>query len=261
LTAHRTIALTREPGPDLARCELTYLARSPIDVEKASRQHRAYRLALERLGARVETLPALPGFPDAVFVEDPVVVLDEIAVIARPAPASRRGEAESLVEALEPLRSLVRLPGPGTLEGGDVLRDGRVLYVAATSRTDRAGLDALRAVVEPHGYEVRELPLRGCLHLETACCAIGRRRFLVNPDWVDADRLDADEVVPIDPGEPYGANVLLVGDGVVLPAEHRRTRRLLDHAGIPTVPVEFSEFVKAEAGVTCACVLVPPAGG
>src|SRR5262249_29436282 len=119
------VAITRCPGPELVRCELTHIVRQPIDPLRALAQHRAYVDALRGAGLRVVELPADPALPDGVFVEDTAVVLDELAVITAPAPASRRGEWPAVESALRTFRRTVRLPADAHLEGGDVLRVGR----------------------------------------------------------------------------------------------------------------------------------------
>jgi putative FmdB family regulatory protein len=82
--------------------------------------------------------------PDAVFVEDMAVVLDEGAVICRPGAASRRGETPGVLEALARHgRPLQQIQAPGTLDGGDVLVIGRQVFVGASARTNRAGIDQL----------------------------------------------------------------------------------------------------------------------
>ena len=132
-------AITRAPGPELARCELTHLPRQPIDPDRARAQHQGYQRALQESGIRVIELPADPAHPDGVFVEDVAVVLDEVAVITSPAPVSRRGERIAVEAALAPFRRVVRLPSEALLEGGDVLRLGRTLFVGQSGRTNEAG--------------------------------------------------------------------------------------------------------------------------
>src|SRR6478735_6242240 len=114
-------AITRAVSPSMEACELTYLERQPIDVARAREQHRAYEDCLRELGVEVISLAAEPEYPDAVFVEDAAVVLDEVAVMTRMGAASRRGEAESLARVLEKYRPLRRLREPATLDGGDVI--------------------------------------------------------------------------------------------------------------------------------------------
>lgn len=248
-------AITRPPTPALARCALTHLERRPIDLQAALRQHAAYVGALEACGVVVQTLPPLEDLPDAVFVEDTAVVVDECAVIARPGIDSRRGETDSVEAALTVRRPTIRITPPGTLEGGDVLRVGRTLFVGQTPRTNVEGTAQLRAVLAPHGYEVIPVTPTGCLHLKSAVTWVGRETLLVNPDWVDVALFDRWQCVPVAPEEPFGANALVVGDTVHVASSAPLTRRKLDALGFDTVALDTSEFEKAEAALTCLSIL------
>src|SRR6266446_498943 len=73
-------AITRAVSPAIVNCELSFIDRKPIDLAIAQEQHRAYEKLLGKLGARVISLPAEPDLPDSMFVEDPAIVLDELAV-------------------------------------------------------------------------------------------------------------------------------------------------------------------------------------
>src|SRR5918997_206332 len=179
------VALTREPAGALDACELTYREREPIDAAAAARQHRGYREALEACGARVITLPPVEELPDSVFVEDTAIVLDEVAVLTRPGVESRRVEVRLIEPEVARLRPVVRVEPPATLEGGDVLRLGRRLYVGLSPRTNAEGVAALRRLAAPHGYGVVAVELRGCLHLKTGCSALDEETVLVNPEWID----------------------------------------------------------------------------
>src|SRR6185312_9672399 len=138
------IAITREVSASLAQCELTWLDRQPMDIEKARAEHHAYEQCLRDLGVRVISLPALDEHPDAVFVEDPAIVLDEVAVITTMGAESRRGERETLAAAISAFRPLIRMRDPAKLEGGDVMRVGRRLFAGLSARTDAAGVEQLR---------------------------------------------------------------------------------------------------------------------
>src|SRR5215472_13015376 len=118
-------AITRAVSSSLENCELSFIERKPIDMEKARAQHHAYEALLARLGARVISLPEEKDLPDSMFVEDPALVLDEVAVICTLGTESRRKESSSLAAALEPHRKLAYIKLPGTAEGGDILRIGR----------------------------------------------------------------------------------------------------------------------------------------
>jgi dimethylargininase len=246
-------ALTRDISPAITNCELTFLDRKPIDFELAVKQHNQYRLCLTELGVQVENLPAAADMPDGVFVEDPAIVLDEIAVITRMGAASRRRESETVARALEPYRELRTIEEPATLEGGDVMRIGKTLYVGYSRRTNVAGIQQLAAIVHPLGYFVVPVEVRGCLHLKTACCYIGDDTVLANRAWMDMDALCGIKI--LDVPEARGANALRIGDTVLMPEAFPRTRDLLDRSGFRVRTVDNSELLKAEAGVTCTSLL------
>jgi dimethylargininase len=250
------IALTREVSPAIADCELTHLERVPIDLDRARLEHAAYERALVAEGCLVQRVPAPADEPDAVFIEDTAVVLDELAVITRPGAASRRAETIGVTESLRALRPIARIREPGTLDGGDVLRIGRRIYVGVGARTNDAGVDQLRALTALHGYEVRAVRFTGALHLKTAVTLVGDELVLVNPAWVDATLFEGARSLSIDPREPFAANALLIGERVLHGEQFPKTRRVLETAGVSVVPVPAAELAKAEGGVTCCCLLV-----
>jgi dimethylargininase len=248
-------ALTRPVSPSLNDCDLAFHTRNLIDVTLAARQHDAYCDLLRDLGAGVRPLPAAPELPDAVFVEDAAVVVDELAVITAPYMLARRREVPSVAAALAEFRPLRYLEGMATLEGGDVLRIGRTLYVGRSQRTNDEGIRQLAAALAPHSYTVVPIEMRDCLHLKSAVTAVGHGTVLANPDWLDLEPFAQYEVIRIAPEEPGAANAVLVGDAVILPASYPRTRALLENRGIPVYCVDVSELQKAEGAVTCCSIL------
>jgi dimethylargininase len=249
------VALTREVSPAIARCELVHLARRPIDVDLARAQHRAYEAALREAGCEVRTLPADPELPDSVFVEDTAVVLDEVAVITRPGAASRRPETGAVVAALAPYRPIVTITAPGTVDGGDVLRVGRAIYVGDTARTNRAGVDQLAAALAPHGYQVSAVAVHGCLHLKSAATLVAPDTVLCNPRWVDPATFAGVRVVDVADGEAGAANGLLVGERLIYPSSFPRTATRLAAQGFTLLLLNVSELQKAEGAVTCCSVV------
>src|SRR5580658_5554116 len=173
-------AVTRKIRPAMNRCELSYLDRVEIEIAKPSDQHRQYEEGLRGMGAEVIMLPAEAELPDSVFVEDPAVVVDEVAILTRPGAESRRREGESLAKTLARFRPLRWMQAPATLEGGDVMRAGKTLYVGASARSNAAGIAQLAAELSPFGYEVKAVEVRGCLHLKSACCYLGESTVLAN---------------------------------------------------------------------------------
>jgi len=246
-------AITREVSPAITNCELEFLDRQPIDLKLAIEQHRKYQEALAELGAKVEILPAEPDLPDSVFVEDPAIVLDEVAVITRPGALSRRREGETLARALTKYRELQYIEEPGTLEGGDVMHIGKTLYVGYSRRTNVAGIQQLATMLHPLGYFVVPVEVQGCLHLKSACCYIGDDIVLANRGWMDPDALCSLKI--LDVPEPRGANALRIGETVLMPAAFPRTCELLERSGFRVRRIDNSELLKAEAGVTCTSLI------
>lgn len=248
-------AITRSVSPALANCELSFIARRPIDLAKAHSQHLAYQQLLERLGARVIALPAEPALPDSMFVEDPAIVLDELAVIFPLGTESRRPEAASLAQALSKFRELEHVELPGTLEGGDILRIDRKLYVGLTKRSNGEGLRQLSAILAPHGYEVVSVAVTGCLHLKSAVTSLGRNTLLANRAWFDWSAFGNYDWIDVDPAEAHAANALALGDTVIFPASFPRTRVGIEAAGFHVTPLDISELQKAESGLTCSSLI------
>ncbi|MFA6958147.1 MAG: dimethylargininase [Thermoanaerobaculia bacterium] len=249
-------AIVREVSPSIALCELTHLERQPIDFARAAAQHEEYVAALESLGCRAIRLPALDAYPDAVFVEDCAVVVDELAVITRPGADSRLGETASIAETLRPFRTLAFVESPATLDGGDVLRAGRLIRVGRTARTSDEGIAQLHSILAPFGYDVGPAELSGCLHLKTAITPVAPNLLLINAAWVDRVQFPGFEFIEVDPAEPFASNALLVGDAVILSSAFPRTRARLEARGIRVVTVDATELAKAEGGVTCCSLLV-----
>src|SRR5947209_5468118 len=147
-------AITRAVSPAIVHCELSLINRHPIDLATAQQQHHAYEKLLGKLGARVISLSAESDLPDSIFVEDPAIVLDELAVILPLGTETRRREAPSLAQALARFRKLAYVSLPGTLEGGDVLRIGPRVFVGLTQRSNAEGVRQLAAILAPYDYEV-----------------------------------------------------------------------------------------------------------
>ncbi|HVX40814.1 MAG TPA: arginine deiminase family protein [Gemmatimonadaceae bacterium] len=247
----RLLALTNRPSPHMQHGERTYVPASRVDYAVALAQHAGYRDALRSCGAEVIALEVNDDMPDGVFVEDTALVLDEIAVMMSMGAPSRRDEPPAIEAALRAHRPIARVSLPATIDGGDVVRAGRALYVGASARTDAAGIASLREIVAPYGYRVTAVPVRGCLHLKTACSALPDGRFLVNRAWIDAAPLPAAKLLDVPATEPWAGDVLVIGDRVIASDAFPDTARLLVDEGFATVPVSVTEFAKVEGGVTC----------
>lgn len=249
------IAITRQVSRAIVHCELTHLPRVEIDYERAAGQHRRYEDLLTELECQLVSLEAEPELSDSVFVEDVAVVLDEFAILARPGVKSRRGEVERIAPVLGEYRELRSIQPPGTLEGGDVLRVGRQIYVGHTGRTNDSGIDQLRELAKEAGYSVTPIEVTGCLHLKSAVTQVNPDLLLINPRWVDALLFRGFQLLEVDPMEPYAGNGLLVRESVIYPQSFPRTAARLAGQGVRLQRIDLSELQKAEGAVTCCSLL------
>jgi dimethylargininase len=250
------IVITREISPRFDECEITHIERTPIDLDLARRQHRAYVDALKQLGCRVIELPAEANLPDSVFVEDTAFILPEVAVITRPGADSRKPETESIIKALSPHIDLVHVGAPATVDGGDVLVLGKNIYVGLSTRSNQQAIDQLSGLLQGYGYTVTGVETHGCLHLKSAATRADDQTLLINKSWVDKSHFANFDLIEIDPDEPSAANCLPIGCSILFPTAFPKTCARLEERGHKVLTVDVSELAKAEGAVTCCSLII-----
>lgn len=244
-------AIARRPGPDFAQGLTTAVLDAPPDYHRLLTQHAAYLDALRALGLAVELLEPLEGCPDAYFVEDVAVVTPEIAVLTRPGAPSRRPEAEPMAPVLARWRELVRIPAPGTLDGGDVLMVGRHVFVGLSERTNPEGAKALGAILERHGYTWSPVPVGAGLHLKSSVTWAGEDVLILAEAFRRRPEFAGYRHILVDPEEAYAANTLWINGHLLTPAGYPRLRARLEHLGLPVLELDTSEARKMDGGLTC----------
>jgi len=247
------VALVRRPGPRLADGLLTHLERVPVDADLAHRQWVGYVAAMQAEGWELYEVEPADDCPDAVFVEDTVVVYGDLAVISRPGADERKPETAGTELALRGLGyRIARIEEPGTLDGGDVLKHGGTVWVGLGGRTNQAGVDQLAAHLAPLGAHVLGVPVTKVLHLKSAVTALPDGTVVGYPPLVDdPDVYPAFLEVPEEPGSHV---VLLDGETVLMSTSAPRTRAMFEERGLRVVAVDLTEFEKLEGCVTCLSV-------
>jgi dimethylargininase len=246
-----SIAITRPVPASIAGCELTFQSRVPIDIDRARSQHTEYQRVLAKLGCEIIELPEEPEMPDSVFVEDAAVVFDELGIITRPGAASRRAEVPSVRAALEQYRALHEISAPGTLDGGDVLRLGRRVFVGLSTRTNEEAVAQMRKILGAYDYDVVAVNVRGTLHLKSVATAIGEDLVVVDTSAIDPRIFGARYIeVPAD-----AANMLRVNGAVLAPVTAAPFVPKIEAEGVSVELLDNSELAKAEGALTC-CSLI-----
>jgi dimethylargininase len=246
-------ALVRRPGPRLTEGLTTHIDRTPVDGDLALRQWQGYVDALQAAGWETAEVPPADDCPDAVFVEDTVVVYGDLAVISRPGADARKPEVTATEQTLRALGyRIARIEEPGTLDGGDVLKHDGAVWVGLGGRTNEAGLEQLAAHLAPFGAEVVGVPVSRVLHLKSGVTALPDGTVIGHEPLVDdPSRFGSFLAVP----EAEGAHVVLLdGSTVLMSSSAPATRELFESRGLRVVAVEITEFEKLEGCVTCLSV-------
>jgi dimethylargininase len=246
-------ALVRRPSPRLTEGLLTHIDRVPVDLDLAERQWEAYVAALQAEGWETIEVPAAPDCPDSVFVEDTVVMYDDLAVITRPGADERKPEVAGTEQVLRDLGyRIAHIEAPGTLDGGDVLKHDGTVWVGLGGRTNQAGFDQLRDHLTPLGAHVVGVPVTKVLHLKSAVTALPDGTVIGYDPAVDDPTVFPSYLsVPEEPGAHV---VTLDGHTVLMSASAPRTQEILESHGLRVVTVDISEFEKLEGCVTCLSI-------
>ena len=253
--AERRLALVRLPASNLAEGQVTHIKRKKVDTELADQQWEGYVQALDAAGWATVEVPVADTNADSVFIEDTVVMFGDIAVIGSPGSESRIGEAAAVeVSARDLGQRIERIETPGTLDGGDVLKVGRTVYVGRGGRTNAEGIRQLRAIVSPLGYSVVAVPIARALHLKTAATALPDGTVIGLPALLDDTSIfDRFLAVP----EAEGTAVVVLDHATVLmSAAAPKTAAMIEDLGYHVITVDISEFEKLEGCVTCLSVRV-----
>ena len=248
-------ALVRRPAGNLADGLLTHIERVAVDPALAQEQWHGYVAALAAEGWETIEVEPAPELPDSVFIEDAVIMFGDLAVVASPGADARRGETAGAEAAVTRLGIPVRhLALPGTLDGGDVLKVGRTVYVGRSLRTNDAGIDQLRSILAPRGYTVVAVPISRALHLKTAVTALPDGTVIGFPPLVDDPSVFLN-FLPVP--EAHGTAVVVLDDRTVLMSSAApRSAALFAERGYRVVAVDISECEKLEGCVTCLSVRV-----
>ncbi len=252
------IAFVRDVTVGTGTVESSAESDAALHARNLENQLDAYTRALRDLGAQLATVCTPFAGTGSIFVQRVGVLLPEVAIIGCSTVTDRLPDAESIVRAIAEHRPVQSIAEPGLLDGGDVVRIGRTLYVAESHRTNADGISQLREIALPFGYDVRTVEIRDCTHLKTGCSFIPPHFVVLNPNWVSPDAFGDLVVIPVDEKEPSAANTLTIGKTTLVSASHPKTEKRLKEAGITTRKLNISEIEKAQAGLSCISLLLEP---
>jgi dimethylargininase len=248
-----TRVLVRRPGPRLPEGLVTHRERTEVDYSTALDQWTAYVATLDDNGWKAQHVDPADDCPDAVFIEDTVVVFGDLAVITRPGADARRPETEGAEAAIRRhLDHVVHIEAPATLDGGDVLKVGSAVYVGLSERTNLAAIDQLRLLLPDR--TVIPVPVTKVLHLKSAVTALPDGTVIgYEPVVDDPDLFSRFLAVP----EESGSAVVDLGRRrLLMSADCPQSADIVRGLGYEVVTTDIGEFQKLEGCVTCLSVRI-----
>jgi dimethylargininase len=246
-------ACMRKPGPEMVRGLSLHFNGVP-NFQKALGQHIEYARILETCGVLPILCPAIDQFPDGCFPEDTHLILKEAVIRLNPGASSRKGEPDSLRSFLPQDRPYLRLPQVLCVDGGDILQVGQKIFVGLSDRTQPEAVHFLRSLLQPHGYEVIDLPVSEGLHLKSGLTALNDETFIALPSFSSIPKIQKlGNLFTVPGSELLAANILPLNDSVLLPPGCPETRRFIEKTSPEKkiIEVDTSEFNKIDGALTC----------
>ncbi len=244
------------------------------DFATAQRQHDILCKLLSESGAEVVSLPAAASLTlDAVYAHDASLATDHGLVLMNPAKKNRVAEPQAHASFCGqlgiPILGEIRLPG--TSESGDIVwLDSRTLLVGDGYRTNKAGIEQMRALLaskdSPKNVEVLSAPLpygpgpSACLHLMSLMSMLDEETILVDLPWLAVETVEllkarGSRLVEIEYGErdTLACNVLSLGQKRLIAIEENvKTNQRLREAGFDVRTFPGSEIcINGAGGPTC----------
>ena len=240
------------------------------DFETAQNQHDILCHLLETSGAEVVSLPSTDSLTlDAVYTHDASLATDYGLVLMNPGKQNRVGEAQAHAEFCGelgiPVFGEIRLPGNS--EAGDMVwLDSQTLLIGDGYRTNRAGIEQMRALLAPKNVEVLSAPLpygsgpSACLHLMSLMSMIDEHTILVDLPWLAVETVEllkarGFRLIEIEYSErdSLTCNVLALGQRRVIAIEgNAKTNQRMREAGFDVRTFPGSEIcINGAGGPTC----------
>jgi len=235
------------------------------DKRRAIEQHDHLCSILQDNGVEVLCIPELKDHPNSVFTRDTCVCTSQGFIQMRMGLSSRQGEEVWMAEILKEtgMEQHGGIRDPGTLEGGDVILAGDVVFVGRSKRSNSDGVDQLRRLFEEIDREVRiaDVP-QPRLHIGGMMSMIGPRRILCCQDLFPGDFFKGFPTIPVPAENFVSGNVICLGENKVI-AEKSNTTAIdcLEKAGVYVHAIDLSEFIKGRGGPTCLLMPVKRAHG
>lgn len=258
-----THAILREPGKSFVNALSQDSNRIKPDYYKMMQEYQVYVNTLREMGVATTVCPADENFPDGNFVEDPYFICGQFIIELRPGAPSRRDEYTTLRPYLPKDLPLFAIPNEFTIDGGDILKDGKDIYIGLSKRTQQEAIDVFEKIVQKYGYRVYVLPVPDGLHLKSGMTYVTPKNYVIQKSFENV-LLKLREKIPsiryfiVPDEEKHGANVLAFNGHIMIPDRCPETKKYISdfflEDKIHVVSTEQARLV--DGALTCSSLLV-----
>ncbi len=230
-----------------------------VDHPLAVRQWQQLHDLLASLGAQIEPLEPVRGWPDLVFTANAGMIYRERVIVSHFRHPQRQGEEPLFAAWFEQHGwEIVKLPPGDFFEGaGDALFCGDTLIAGYCTRSDMRSQQHVASLIG-HRVIALELVNPHFYHLDTCFCPLAPGVAIYHPGAFDSYCRQAlaacvDELLEVDEEEAvrFACNAVVVGQHVVTNTGCPRLHALLRRRGFTPLETPLSEFVKAGGSAKC----------
>ncbi len=240
------------------------------DFAAAQTQHAVLCGLLREGGAEVVTLPSTESLTlDAVYTHDASLATDYGLILMNPGKKNRVAEARAHADFCGQLGIPVlgEIRAPGVTESGDIVwLDSRTLLVGAGYRTNKAGIEQMRALLSSKNVGVLSAPLpyglgpSACLHLMSLMSMLDEKTILADLPWLAVETVEllkerGFRLIEIEYSEreTLACNVLALGQKrLIALEENAKTNQGMRDAGFDVRTFPGSEIcINGAGGPTC----------
>ena len=223
--------------------------------EKALSQHNRLKELLSGFGAEIIDVPELPDHPNSVFTRDAAICTPEGYFELIPGIETRQAEGRWMASVLNKLGEPFarKIIPPATVDGGDVILFGRVVFVGLTKRTNKEGCRQLSDYFIEMGYEVRVIPLPDTiLHLDKVLMPVNQEKLIVCSNLVPKFSLEGFDTININFDGMTTANIICLGDEELIVGDtNAEAIHHLNDEEFTVHLLDISEFIKGAGGPNC----------
>lgn len=259
-----TQAILRKPGKSFINAIAQDPNHQKPDYEKAMAEYMNYAHTLEKMGLKLTICEADEKFPDGNFVEDTYLILgNKLKIELNPGAPSRAGEPMSLAPFLPADLPLRIIPKQYTIDGGDILKDGKNIYVGLSKRTQQEAIGELSDIVTPYGYQVHAIKVPQGLHLKSGMTCISSNHFVIQASFeplLKEMQLLNDKIkyFVVPPEEYFAANVLPINLKIMIPTECPQTKAYITqfYKSENIFEVDTQQARLVDGALTCSSLLL-----